>query len=169
MRADLFWIETPGPGRLAVMAHPYGGEWLEDDLRKLHRDGVDVVVSMLTPDEVDELRLGEERALCAALGMGFESIPVPDMDVPRSPGEVLDLVRRVTRHLGASRGVAVHCRMGMGRSPLLAAAVLVSLGVPAEDALERVSRARGLDVPTLDEQKDWVRDFARGRSPESPV
>lgn len=163
MRADLFWIEIPGRGRLAVMAHPYGRDWLEADLRKLHKDGVDVVVSMLMPDEVEELGLEEERTLCATLGMGFESLPVPDMDVPSSLEDVLDVTRRVVRHIEASKGVAVHCRMGMGRSPLLAAAVLVRLGLPAEDALDRVSRARGLDVPTLDEQKDWVRRLAKDR------
>jgi hypothetical protein len=60
--------------------------------------------------------------------------------------------------------------MGMGRSPALAAAALVFLGVPAEEALDRVSAARGLDVPTLDEQKDWVRGLAKVREtrPQRP-
>ncbi len=163
MRDNLYWIQSPGPGRLAVMACPQGGDGLEDHLRQLRRAGVDVVVSLLTPAEDGELGLDEEGNLCAQLGMGFESLPVLDMDVPPSEEEAAEVIDRLARHVSASRGVAIHCRMGMGRSPLLAAAVLVRMGIPAEEALDRVSRARGLDVPTLDEQKDWVRRFAEER------
>jgi protein-tyrosine phosphatase len=162
MRPDVYWIDTPGPGRLAVMAHPFGRERLEDDLRMLRHEGVGVIVSMLMPDEVEELGLEEEGAACLRLGMGFESLPVPDMDVPGSPEAATGVLRRLLRHLESAKGIAIHCRMGMGRSPALAAAALVLLGVPAEEALDRVSRARGLDVPTLDEQKDWVRRLAKG-------
>jgi protein-tyrosine phosphatase len=151
-------------------SHPFGKERLDEDLRMIRHEGVDVVVSMLMPDEVEELGLEEEGAACLRLGMEFESLPVPDMDVPDPPEAVSAAVGRILRHLEASKGVAIHCRMGMGRSPALAAAALVFLGVPAEEALDRVSAARGLDVPTLDEQKDWVRRLAkdRGIGPRRP-
>ena len=161
MRPDVYWIDTPGPGRLAVMAHPLGRDRLEDEIEMLRHESVGVVVSMLMPDEVEELGLGKEGACCRRLGMGFESLPVPDMDVPASFDAALPVLRRILGHLETSKGVSIHCRMGMGRSPALAAAALVLMGIPAEDALDRVSRARGMDVPTLDDQKDWVRDLER--------
>lgn len=168
MKPDIYWIDTPGTGRLAVMAHPLGREHLEDELRMLRHENVGVVVSMLMPDEAEELGLDREGALCRRLGMGFESLPVPDMDVPASFDAALPVLRRILGHLQASKGVAIHCRMGMGRSPALAAAVLVLLGVPAEEAMDRVSMARGLDVPTLDEQKDWVRGLEKSLNSGSP-
>jgi hypothetical protein len=47
MRPDLFWIEAPWPGRLAIAARPRGAEWPDDEMRALRAAGVDVLVSLL--------------------------------------------------------------------------------------------------------------------------
>ena len=57
MRAELYWIEGPWPGRLAIVPRPRGGEWLEDEIRSWKQAGVNVVVSLLTNDEITELGL----------------------------------------------------------------------------------------------------------------
>ena len=49
---------------------------------------------------------------------------------------------------------------GIGRSGLLAASLLVSSGIEPEEAIRRVSVARGVSVPETVEQKKWVKDFA---------
>src|SRR5262245_60608820 len=43
--------------------------------------------------------------------------------------------------------VAVHCRQGIGRAGLIASSLLVSAGLDAPQALERLSFARGCRVP----------------------
>jgi protein-tyrosine phosphatase len=55
--------------------------------------------------------------------------------------------------------VAVHCYGGIGRSPLVAAAVLVRSGRSAQAAWQLVGRARGLRVPDTDDQRDWLSSF----------
>ena len=45
--SDVHWIEAPSHGRLGIMARPRGGDWLEDDLRRLVWSGVNVIVSLL--------------------------------------------------------------------------------------------------------------------------
>lgn len=50
------------------------------------------------------------------------------------------------------RSVTVPCRQGIGRSAVLAAAVLIATGIDAEDALRRVAEARGRPVPETAEQ-----------------
>jgi protein-tyrosine phosphatase len=52
--------------------------------------------------------------------------------------------------------VAVHCWGGVGRSSLIAAAVLVGRGTDAEQAWARIAEARGVPVPETDEQRAWV-------------
>lgn len=33
MKSDLFWINGPWPGRLAIMPRPRSGDWLEDEIQ----------------------------------------------------------------------------------------------------------------------------------------
>lgn len=48
MKAELFWIDGPWQGRLAVMPRPRGGDWLEDEIVSLNKMGISVLVSTLT-------------------------------------------------------------------------------------------------------------------------
>ena len=50
----------------------------------------------------------------------------------------------------------IHCRAGIGRSSLLAAAVLRVEGRTADEAWQRITEARGLPVPDTDEQRDFL-------------
>jgi protein-tyrosine phosphatase len=161
MRAEIYWIENAPKGRLAVLPRPRGGDWLEDEVRSLRASGVDVLVSALTPEEAAELDLGEEAACCAAGGIEFLSFPFADRGVPASAPDTLALVRRLAALVGEGKAVAIHCRQGVGRSAVLAACVLVSLGETPDRAFNRVAVARGCPVPDTAEQREWVLRFAQ--------
>ncbi len=160
MRAETFWIAGVGRGRLAVLPRPRGGDWLEDEVRSLRADGVDVLVSLLTREEVGELDLADESGCCAVCGIEFVSFPIADRGVPLSASDALGLVRRLAALLAGGKAVAIHCRQGVGRSGLLAACLLASFGERPEAALERVARARGRPVPDTARQREWVLRFA---------
>ncbi|HTU18440.1 MAG TPA: ATP-grasp domain-containing protein [Gemmataceae bacterium] len=160
MRAELFWIETVREGRLAVLPRPRGSDWLEDEVRSLRASGVDVLVSLLTREEEAELDLVDEAACCAAGGIEFISFPFADRGVPTSAPDALVIVRRLAALVAGGKAVAVHCRQGVGRSAVIAACVLASLGERAEAALDRVARARGRPVPDTPEQREWVQRFS---------
>jgi hypothetical protein len=159
MTSDLYWVPTPTPGRLAVLARPRGGDWLDDEVAGWRRTGVDVAVSMLTPDEAVEFGLAGEAGACRGHGIRFESLPTPDRGVP-APAAATALAGRLAADLAAGQSVAIHCRQGIGRAPLLAAAVLVLLGEDAAAALRRVGAARGRPVPETPEQAQWLDEFA---------
>jgi hypothetical protein len=82
MRSDLYWIELPPPGRLAIMARPRAGDWLADEVAGWHAEGVGLVLSLLEPEEVRTLGLESEADLCAGLGIDFLSFPIPDRGLP---------------------------------------------------------------------------------------
>ena len=63
--------------------------------------------------------------------------------------------------LRQGRNVAIHCRQGIGRSGMIAAALLVKKGTAVDSALKLISQIRGLPVPETPEQRDWVRDFSK--------
>jgi len=153
---EIYWIKASGPGKLAVMPRPRGGDWLEDEIRGLKRSGIDILVSLLTPEEESFLGLEEEGAQAHAHGLAFFSHPVPDRDVPASPKETWALAARLADRFAAGKKIAVHCRMGIGRSPLLLACILVSRGVEPDDAWKAIGTARGFPVPDTVEQRDWL-------------
>jgi protein-tyrosine phosphatase len=161
MKAELYWIEGPWPGRLAILPRPRGGEWLEDEIRSWKQAGVNVVVSLLTSDEIAELGLVEEARLCQDFGLQFLSFPIMDRRVPSSPKATFDFIRELETLLADGKNLAVHCRQGVGRSALIAACLLVLSGMEPEVALQRVGAARGCPVPETTEQRQWVMEFAR--------
>jgi protein-tyrosine phosphatase len=161
MRAAIYWVGALSAGRLAVLPRPRGGDWLGDEVRSLRASGVEVLVSLLTREEATELDLAGELGCCAAAGVEFVSYPFADRGVPASAADALGLVRRLADLLAGGKGVATHCRQGVGRSALVAACVLASLGERPEAALERVARARGRPVPDTAEQREWVLRFAQ--------
>ncbi len=158
------------------MPRPRGGDWLGDELQALAKAGVNVLVSLLTADEVAELDLQDEERLCGDCGLRFVSFPIPDRSVPFSmpeAGRALDLI---LEELLAGKAVAVHCRIlfseqkscqhdrGIGRSALVAACLLKSQGIGVDEAFAMISRARGFSVPDTEEQREWVEGFTSARS-----
>jgi protein-tyrosine phosphatase len=146
-------------GRLAIMPRPRAGDWLEDEVASWRRAGLDVIVSLLEDDEIAELGLADEPASCERAGLRFMSFPIPDRGIPGSREAVSDLVAVLAAGLRAGWGAGIHCRIGVGRSALLAVCVLVALGVPVESAWASVQKARGLPVPDTPAQQAWVADW----------
>jgi protein-tyrosine phosphatase len=164
MQPILYWIATPAPGRLATMARPRGGDWLAGELVALRQLGVDTLVSLLTVEELSELELDAEPDLARAAGLRFQSFPIPDYNVPRLDADTVDVIDQLAADVHVGQAIAVHCRMGIGRSSLIAASVLTTLGFAPTEAFALITTARGRPVPDTDEQRQWVDRFVAARS-----
>lgn len=158
MRATLFTVEQPGPGRLSTMAKPRGGDWLTDEMTALRAAGVDVLVSALTLAELHEVDLVGEPDAARGAGLRFVSMPIPDRGVP-DPAAVLPDLRRLAAQVRGGAHVVTHCRIGIGRASLLAAGILVLNGVAPHEAWQRLEQARGLAVPDTPAQRSWPADL----------
>jgi protein tyrosine/serine phosphatase len=156
----LHWVEGPWLGKLALAARPRGDDWLEDEIAAWHVDGIDVVVSLLTPDEGQDLDLGREAQVVKARGMKFVSFPIPDRQVPNSETEMAAALERIDAELSAGRNVVVHCRQGIGRTGLVGACLLITKGLSSERAVKAVSAVRGNPVPETEEQRRWIDHYA---------
>lgn len=159
-RATVFPIAGPWSGRLSIVPRPRGGDWLDDDAVAWREAGINTVVSLLEPMEAAQLDLQREGSVVAALGLTFHAFPIPDRGVPVSSDSVAQLVREIIDSLNSGAHVVVHCRQGIGRSSLIAAATLVAGGVDLPDALAAIKESRGLEVPETAEQRRWLADFA---------
>ena len=82
LKPTIYWIDGRWSGKLAILARPRGNDWLEDEINALAESGVDVLVSLLTNEENQELGLNQEAQIARRRGLTFVSFPVADYDVP---------------------------------------------------------------------------------------
>jgi protein-tyrosine phosphatase len=162
--ADVYWIEGPWTGKLAILARPRGADWLGDEVEGWKEAGVDVVVSLLTCDEDSEFALASEADIVTDKGLKFINFPIADYSVPDSKRSAHQLVFELTDWLSHGASVGIHCRQGIGRSSLIAACVLVVSGESPETAFAHIETARGASVPDTAEQREWVMSFAHNLS-----
>ena len=151
-----YYIPTNTPGRLAILPRPRGGDWLDVDVAAWKRAGNNTVVSLLTPQEDVDLKLGFEMKDCESVGIEFHSLPIPDRGIPSSRQEFTDLSGRLANQLQLGKSVGIHCRQGIGRSGMLAISMLGQLGIEPKLAVRTVSAARDLPVPETPEQLKWI-------------
>lgn len=59
-------------------------------------------------------------------------------------------------YLSEGKHIALHCRQGLGRAPLIAASVLVFNDIAPELAFDLLSKTRGYPVPETEEQVRWA-------------
>jgi len=161
MKTQLYRIPGPWAGQLAIVPRPRGGDWLEAEIRAWKAAGIDAVVSLLGSAEEWELGLQEEAEASRAAGIRFFSFPIPDRQTPTSAEKVGRLIEQLLSLLESGKSVAIHCRQSVGRSALLAAALLVEAGVSPDEAFYRIEDARGCLVPDTPEQRAWVEGFAQ--------
>jgi protein-tyrosine phosphatase len=148
------------------MAKPRGADWLHDEMAALKAAGVDVLVCALTQPELNESGLGTEAQVAHAAGLHFVAIPIPDRDVPDLRA-VLPSLRQLARQLRGGAHVVTHCRFGIGRASLLAAALLVLNGGAPDTVWRQVEQARGLAVPDTAEQREWTTALLRHVRPDN--
>lgn len=157
---NVFWISEVTVGRIGIMSRPRGGDWLEDEIRSLRDSQVNVVVCLLMNDEIVELDVTCEPQICTDNQIDFISFPIFDRDVPNSTAKTAELVKNLADKLSQGKSIAIHCRMGIGRSSLIAACVLTQTGISADKAFQLIESARGCHVPDTIEQREWVSGFA---------
>jgi protein-tyrosine phosphatase len=163
----IYWITGSGPLHLAIMPRPEGGAELAEEIRALQTGSVDILVSLLTAEEITSFDLSEEPEVCAAHGIEYRSFPIPDHSVPTSHTAVLEFAAKLASDLNAGKAIAIHCYAGIGRSSLMAACILVIQGKSPIEAFDQIRQARGTHVPDVGEQFVWVESFARRLAEDS--
>ena len=140
---------------------------VEADMDAIRRWGASAVVTLIEAHEFGLLSVTALPNAVRAAGLEWHHLPIVDMSVPDAAFErhwrYAGL--RVRRRLRAGERVLVHCRGGLGRAGLVAASLLVELGVarPAE-AIASVRAVRPGAIETS-AQARWV----EGRRIVSPT
>jgi len=144
---------------LAIVLRPRGDDWLEAELQRLKRGGIQTVVSMLEPWEAEGLGLAREGSLAEHASLNFLSYPIPDRRTPSNLSSFREFANRVADRVRSGEHVGIHCRGSIGRSTVLAASVLIHLGWRAHQGLAAIEAARECPVPDTEEQRRWILEY----------
>jgi protein-tyrosine phosphatase len=101
------------------------------------------LVVCLTPrEEIAELSPSYHRAVVQGdVPYRWLHLPIRNFGVPDDPQGFRREIAQIAQSLQRGDAVMLHCAAGMGRTGTAAACVLKALGLPAEDALQRVRDA----------------------------
>lgn len=138
------------------MARPRGNDWLDDEIKWLKIREIDCLVSLLENSEEWELGLQKEGEICTNRGIEFINFPIKDVNTPKNESEFIQLANELANRIRENKKVVIHCRMGIGRASILAAAIMINLGFEGKDVFEIIGKYRKLKVPDTEGQKDWI-------------
>jgi protein-tyrosine phosphatase len=137
----LHWVTDD----IAISGKPGARDW-----PRITRADISCVVDLQSEAARDLTKFGLRRY----------AFRIPDRGSPPL-SELSEIVRAVRHELNRGNKILIHCDKGLGRSALVACAVLVDLGFPSTQAYEIVKRgqpsallANG-QVNTLDEYMAW--------------
>lgn len=160
MFTKVYWIENFENGAaLGIMPRPRGNDWLEDEIKSLKFERVQTVLSLLERQEINELGLKEEEAFCQYYQIDYINFPIKDRGLPADQNDVKNLILKLRQKLQQGEKVVIHCRMGIGRSSIIAGAILLNDHLTADEVIIKISKVRGMQIPDTDEQIDWLKNF----------
>lgn len=136
---------------------------LENEMRRLVRHNVTLLVGLIEDTELgcidyEDVTDAAERSLIRTTRFPLRDFTAP---APTQEGDWRELLSEAARILRQGKSMAVHCMAGDGRSGLLAACLLVDLGLPANEALRQLRAARPQAIETT-VQLDYL--LARGHN-----
>jgi protein-tyrosine phosphatase len=133
------------PGRTGAAIMPALSGWrLQRDVATLKHWGAQALVTLLDKAELAWLRLGELPGLLSVHGIDWYHLPLRAGTLPdeRFDSQWRAVAPRLRSILWCGGRVAVHCLDGRSRAALISARLLVELGCPTMDAINRVRGAR---------------------------
>src|SRR5512135_3562016 len=129
------------------------GAWERDlgiDLDAISAWGAKLVLTLVEPAELTALNVPHLGQEIRRRNIKWHHLPIADYSVPTEiferqwlthGGEIRDMLRN-------GDDVLVHCKGGLGRAGMIAARLLVELGMAPEEAIRSVRRARKCAIET---------------------
>lgn len=126
-------------------------------------DDADAIVCFCEPHELRERYPDYVEWLEANSPSRALWLPIPDLTSP-SFAEAQTIVASITERLQNGQELILHCAAGMGRAPTMAICSMVSMGIPADQALADVKAARPGAGPEVGSQAELVKRFETAAS-----
>jgi len=136
----------------------FSGEWDRDlgtDLAAIREWGAGTLVSLIEEHEFRLLGVGDLGSQALEADLVWYHLPIRDVSVPGQmfPSQWVSVGTKLCQELRAGGRVVLHCRGGLGRTGLVAALLLIELGVMPQEAVALVRKARRGTIETAGQEK----------------
>ena len=123
------------------------GAWARDlsaDVDAIVAWGACLVLTLVEPAELAALKVSDLGAEILSRGIDWRHLPIADYSTPGAAFERQWRThgRDIRALLGQGGDIVVHCKGGLGRAGMIAARLLVELGMEPDEAISEVRRAR---------------------------
>jgi len=140
------------PGRHDIYAI-FGdrGRDLNSDLKVINDWEARALVSLIEAKEMEIYGVADLPGKVAALGIEYVHLPVVDMDIPDAAFDILwlDSGKKLRSYLRSGQRIVLHCLAGLGRTGMIAAKLLIELGIEQDEAIRMVRTARPGTIQTM--------------------
>ena len=144
----------PGKKINSALSGPWNRD-LDMDLQAIQAWGARALVNLMEEHEYDLLRISDYPQKVCCYPMEYFHLPIVDVHPPdrrfitlwESAGPKL---RQILMDGGR---ILIHCRGGLGRTGMVAAQLLVEMGMPQKEAIHAVRKARKGTIETIDQEK----------------
>jgi len=145
---------SPSHGRIGITFCPgkhdrfaHTGAWERDlgiDLDVIAAWGAKLVLTLVEPAELLELKVPQLGHEIRLRGIEWRHLPIADYSVPgkKFEEEWVAQGREIRKILRNGDDVLVHCKGGLGRAGMIAARLLVELGMDPEEAIRSIRHVR---------------------------
>ena len=133
---------------------------LKNDLRVLQDQDVSCLVSLLTKEELLNLKIRDFDKFIRTEGFKHYIEPIMDMSIPTGKTSVdliCKLISNILFEVESHKNVVIHCNAGLGRTGMVAGLLLKKMGLIAEP-IKHIRKFRPGSIETH-EQETFVNNF----------
>ncbi|MBM3418112.1 MAG: isochorismatase family protein, partial [Bacteroidetes bacterium] len=140
------WIKANGlkENSIGLTILPGRKDWsrdLEEDIKEIKNNNITKIINLITVDELNHYGVNELNEVYIDSGFEVYHIPIFDQSTP-SIDEINGCIAKISGWLKANEKIMIHCVGGLGRSGLVVACYLKSLGIKSSDSIKIVRKNR---------------------------
>ena len=149
---DTYAIPFNNKEQLYIATKPKGGDDLEACIYNLTKLGNTLVLcSLLTKNEIRTHQLENEKEVCNKNNIEFLQLEILDESIPGYQS-FIELVNLLVKKITNGKTIVIHCKHGIGRSGMIAVAILLHFNCDLEEACNLLTKTRGYKVPQSNSQ-----------------
>lgn len=161
LRIDWLHFDKPIDGKVGLTILPGRKDFSRDlwaDVEEIKRQGVSKIVNLISHDEYNYFGVNKLDEAYTKADFDVLHLPILDQMTP-SLKEAHHCIDTISKWVKAGEKVMIHCAGGLGRSGLIAACYLKSIGYDSNTAIDIVRTSRSPRAIESKQQEEFVRNY----------
>ena len=154
-----FWITKINECQIGISPCPAGGVDLKIELEKIVLEDQLLLISLLTEEEIIQLKLHDEKLISEELRINFKEFPIVDSSIP-GVVSFINFIEKIYSLTNKFDRILIHCQAGIGRSSLIALGLMTKHRLILKESIKLASSIRGFEVPQSRSQLKLLHYYA---------